>query len=140
MNTMSLDRLTEEQATVKTGWPPGMLQDDSRELSRWLANRPGARLQVSAADLDARESEREAALRAAVCEAYVPPEEPCGEKCRQGRRVGHVCRQPIEEFPALDSPWTLLVGAVALVGVIAFCVIAQEDPVPQQQVSIRVTT
>lgn len=27
----------------KTGWPPGMLQDDSRELSRWLATRPGAR-------------------------------------------------------------------------------------------------
>jgi hypothetical protein len=27
----------------KTGWPPGMLQDDSRELSRWLAGRPDAR-------------------------------------------------------------------------------------------------
>lgn len=27
----------------KTGWPPGLLQDDSRELSRWLASRPGAR-------------------------------------------------------------------------------------------------
>lgn len=22
----------------RTGWPPGLLQDDSRELSRWLAN------------------------------------------------------------------------------------------------------
>lgn len=30
----------------KTGWPPGLLQDDSKELSRWLASRPGARYQV----------------------------------------------------------------------------------------------
>jgi hypothetical protein len=27
----------------KTGWPPGMLQDDSRGLSEWLSTRPGAR-------------------------------------------------------------------------------------------------
>lgn len=27
----------------KTGWPPGLLQDDSRELSRWFASQPGAR-------------------------------------------------------------------------------------------------
>jgi hypothetical protein len=27
----------------RTGWPPGLLQDDSRQLSKWLANRPGAR-------------------------------------------------------------------------------------------------
>jgi hypothetical protein len=26
-----------------TGWPPGLLQDDSKGLSHWLANRPGAR-------------------------------------------------------------------------------------------------
>lgn len=32
--------------TPKTGWPPGMLQDDDRRLSRWLASRPGARHQV----------------------------------------------------------------------------------------------
>ena len=29
-----------------TGWPPGMLQDDSRELSRWLSTRLGARYQI----------------------------------------------------------------------------------------------
>lgn len=28
---------------VRTGWPPGMLQDDSRDLSRALARAPGAR-------------------------------------------------------------------------------------------------
>ena len=27
----------------KTGWPPGLLQDDSRELSRWFASRIDAR-------------------------------------------------------------------------------------------------
>lgn len=26
-----------------TGWPPGLLQDDSRELSSWFSSRPGAR-------------------------------------------------------------------------------------------------
>jgi hypothetical protein len=31
---------------AKTGWAPGMLQDDSRELSRWLANQPHARRHV----------------------------------------------------------------------------------------------
>jgi len=27
----------------KTGWPPGMLQDDSAPLSRWLSRRLGAK-------------------------------------------------------------------------------------------------
>jgi hypothetical protein len=27
----------------KTGWPPGMLQDDDHNLSKWFASRPGAR-------------------------------------------------------------------------------------------------
>lgn len=26
-----------------TGWPPGLLQDDCKHLSKWLAGRPGAR-------------------------------------------------------------------------------------------------
>lgn len=30
------------QDDIRTGWPPGMLQDDSPELSRWLAGRVGA--------------------------------------------------------------------------------------------------
>lgn len=33
----------------KTGSPPGMLQDDSRQLSRWLANQPHARQHVKEA-------------------------------------------------------------------------------------------
>lgn len=30
-------------APPRTGWPPGMLQDDDRRLSKWLAGKPGAR-------------------------------------------------------------------------------------------------
>jgi len=33
----------------KTGWPAGMLQDDSPELSRWLASKPDALVHVRAA-------------------------------------------------------------------------------------------
>ena len=29
--------------TEKTGWPPGLLQDDDKKLSQWLASRPDAR-------------------------------------------------------------------------------------------------
>ncbi len=31
---------------MKTGWPPGLLQDDDRKLSRWLASRPDTRYQL----------------------------------------------------------------------------------------------
>lgn len=40
-------------ANTKTGWPPGMLQDDDRKLSIWLANR-----------IDSRRHAREAAEEA----------------------------------------------------------------------------
>lgn len=33
---------TPAEQQVVTGWPPGLLQDDSRRLSRWLAARPNA--------------------------------------------------------------------------------------------------
>lgn len=33
-------------APPRTGWPPGLLQDDSSELSKWLAGRICARRQV----------------------------------------------------------------------------------------------
>lgn len=36
----------------RTGWPPGLLQDDSRELSRWFASKPDARCRVRAACAD----------------------------------------------------------------------------------------
>ena len=41
----------------RTGWPPGMLQDDSRELSRWFASKPDARRLVREAVARIREGE-----------------------------------------------------------------------------------
>lgn len=29
--------------TGRTGWPPGLLQDDCRKLARWFSSRPDAR-------------------------------------------------------------------------------------------------
>lgn len=29
--------------TERTGWPPGLLQDDCRKLARWFSSRPDAR-------------------------------------------------------------------------------------------------
>ena len=56
---------------MKTGWPPGLLQDDDRKLSRWFANRPDARYQLGMNMKDDDDtlcyrSELEAAVRAAV--------------------------------------------------------------------------
>ncbi len=31
---------------MRTGWPPGLLQDDDRKLSKWFATRPGSRYQL----------------------------------------------------------------------------------------------
>lgn len=30
----------------KTGWPPGLLQDDCRPLHKWFASKPDARMRV----------------------------------------------------------------------------------------------
>lgn len=34
------------EAPAKTGWPPGLLQDDSKGFSQWLAAKPDARVRV----------------------------------------------------------------------------------------------
>ena len=47
------------KAPSRTGWPPGMLQDDSRELSRWLASKPDARQLVREAAARIREGEHD---------------------------------------------------------------------------------
>lgn len=56
--------LTPEPAAEgrRTGWPPGMLQDDSRELSRALAQKPGARRQADEAAAEIVRRERRAAI------------------------------------------------------------------------------
>ena len=37
---------TTENNGGKTGWPPGLLQDDCKGLSKWLSNQPDARRRV----------------------------------------------------------------------------------------------
>ena len=37
---------TTENNGGKTGWPPGLLQDDCKGLSKWLANKPDAKRRV----------------------------------------------------------------------------------------------
>ena len=37
---------TTETNGGKTGWPPGLLQDDSKGLSKWLSNQPDAKRRV----------------------------------------------------------------------------------------------
>ena len=37
---------TTENNGGKTGWPPGLLQDDSKGLSKWLSNQPDAKRRV----------------------------------------------------------------------------------------------
>lgn len=48
MSTQRTDRMSRraQPAMPHTGWPPGLLQDDSRALSRWFANKPDARRRV----------------------------------------------------------------------------------------------
>jgi len=43
----------------KTGWPPGLLQDDEKKLSRWLESRPGARRVVDQVCAEIRRGKEE---------------------------------------------------------------------------------
>lgn len=56
----------------RTGFPPGLLQDDSRSLSRWFASR-----------LDARRVVREVCRE--MQEGLHKQCPPCHNDCRQGR-------------------------------------------------------
>jgi len=40
------EQTTTENNGGKTGWPPGLLQDDNSRLSKWFAGRPDARYQL----------------------------------------------------------------------------------------------
>lgn len=40
---------------TKTGWPPGLLQDDCRALSKWFAGRLGARQQIKDRTMNTKE-------------------------------------------------------------------------------------
>ena len=47
-----------------TGWPPGLLQDDCRALSKWFAGRLGARRQIKEMNMGAHSTLRVTRSRA----------------------------------------------------------------------------
>ena len=53
----------------KTGWPPGLLQDDSRGLSRWFASRIDARLRLR----EAMSHQAEIALLVTIADEIAVP-------------------------------------------------------------------
>ena len=59
---------TTENNGGKTGWPPGLLQDDCKGLSKWLANKPDAKRRV-------REALAEQPAQPAVPDAIGPNED-----------------------------------------------------------------
>lgn len=60
---------TTENNGGKTGWPPGLLQDDCKGLSKWLSNQPDARRRV----------------REALAHATTEREQPAQQCCTDGR-------------------------------------------------------
>ena len=70
---LGLDYEPEQMTTTennggKTGWPPGLLQDDCKGLSKWLANQPDAKRRV-------REALAEQPPQPAVPDAIGPNED-----------------------------------------------------------------
>ena len=67
---LGLDYEPEQMTTTennggKTGWPPGLLQDDCKGLSKWLANKPDAKRRVREA-LAEQPAQETAPLRDAI--------------------------------------------------------------------------
>lgn len=92
------DTLGDRLQGGKTGWTPGMLQDDCRPLSRWFASKP-----------DARRHAREAAQQACT-----------GGSCKQGRRQ---CETPesCQVAAGPDAPVPRVTWFFFVVGVAVFC-------------------
>jgi hypothetical protein len=75
----------------KTGWPPGLLQDDCRGLSKWLASRPDARQRLREAlaepvqEPDLWGAGYEAGYQAGIAER---PAKPVARPLREGEVMG----------------------------------------------------
>ena len=91
----------------KTGWPPGLLQDDSKQLSKWLASKPDARQKVREALDKKAENARELGLdyepaseedcRAATgLIAFVSKQQPAPAAPVQEPVVDHSCKDTYE--------------------------------------------
>jgi hypothetical protein len=69
-----------------TGWPPGMLQDDSKQLSKWLASKPDAPLHArEAAAAIAQPAEPRGFDLASICDAVFKAAINCGHSISDKR-------------------------------------------------------
>ena len=83
---------TTENNGGKTGWPPGLLQDDCKGLSKWLANKPDAKRRVREA-LAEQPAQEPAPLRDVMVANLV----------REGINK-HRARELADHFVGLTSP------------------------------------
>ena len=67
----------------RTGSPPGLLQDHSRELSRWLATRPGARRQAKESAMMTNFDKMHPSLQIAIREWLIAKMPRAGEALQQ---------------------------------------------------------
>ena len=84
----ALDKMAEPTTTKnnggKTGWPPGLLQDDCKGLSKWLSNKPDAKRRVR----EAQNMAEQPAYRAV-------------KTVHEGKPV-YVAEQPAQQEPLTD--------------------------------------
>lgn len=88
-----------------TGWPPGLLQDDSRELSAWFASRLGARHQVDlrCAEIRAERERRGPPSREFVRSVNSNP----AFRLEQARKIIEAAAVPtLDEVKQRLGPWS----------------------------------
>ena len=93
---------------AKTGWPPGLLQDDCRALSKWFASRLGSPQQIKEKTMAmnmsyCRFENTLAALREcrdALSESCDPLSELSESEKKAAERLFKMCRELADDFVA----------------------------------------
>ena len=126
----ALRRILEQQPTTtennggKTGWPPGLLQDDNSRLSKWFASKPDARQKVREAleqqPADYDQGWKDGYKHGAWASEQQPAEEPVAKVCHDfENHIGwnpkikpidlpegadlYTCSQPAAQWVGLES-------------------------------------
>ena len=85
----------------RTGWPPGLLQDDCRKLGKWFAGKPDARQKVREALAGIVEGERMAIEQQQPAKFYPHKWGKDGERCvicGDKDWMGTSCKKPADDF------------------------------------------
>jgi len=92
-------RTTTENNGGKTGWPPGLLQDDCKGLSKWLANKPDAKRRVR----EALDKKRPQNCGTGYCSCIECVMEPAQEPApRRDAMVANLVREGINKHKARE--------------------------------------